>query len=279
MNGKIVVVTGATAGIGRITAAALAGKGAHVWLIGRNPQKLSQTEADLRRVHPAAQLHSVRADLSIQAEVRAAAAELTRSLPRIDVLLNNAGAIFDKRELTRDGIEATWALNHLAYFLLTQELLPLLKSAPAARVVNVSSAAHMIARNGIDWDDVQGARKYSSWTAYGQSKLANILFSNELARRTGLASNALHPGTVRTQFGGNNDSVLWKVIRALSGMFSISEEDGARTSIYVASSPEVEGVHGRYFDKCKPVAPSTAARDSAAAERLWAMSIAMTALR
>lgn len=279
MNDKVVVVTGATAGIGRITATALAGLGAQVWLIGRNPQKLSQTEADIRRAHPAAQLRSVRADLSIQAEVRAAAAELTRSLPRVDVLLNNAGAIYDKRELTRDGIEATWALNHLAYFLLTQELLPLLKAAPAARVVNVSSAAHMIARKGIDWDDVQGARKYSSWTAYGQSKLANILFSNELARRTGLASNALHPGSVRTQFGGNNDGPMWKIMRALSGLFSISEEEGARTSIYLASSPEVEGVHGRYFDKCKPVTPSPAAQDATSAERLWDLSAAMTAMR
>lgn len=279
MKGKTVVVTGATAGIGRITAATLAGKGADVWLIGRNAQKLAQTEADIRRVHPAAQLHSVRADLSVQAEVHAAATELTQALPRIDVLFNNAGAIFDKRELTRDGIEATWALNHLAYFLLTQEVLPLLKAAPAARVVNVSSAAHMIARKGIDWDDVQGERKYSSWIAYGQSKLANILFSNELSRRTGLASNALHPGTVRTQFGGNNDGPMWKFIRALSGMFSLSEEDGARTGIYLASSPEVEGVHGRYFDKCKPVAPAPVAQDATSAERLWDLSVEMTAAR
>ncbi len=277
MKDKIVVVTGATAGIGRVAARELAAKGAQVWVISRNAEKCASVAAEIRQKTGNSAVMHLAADLSSQAQVRRAAAQLRETLPRIDVLLNNAGAIYDKRALSADGIEMTWALNHLSYFLFTNELLPLLKAAPAPRVVNVSSAAHLMARSGMQWDDVQFARSYSGWRAYGQSKLANILFSNELARRAGLASNALHPGSVSTGFGRNNKGLLWTLFDKASALFTINAEEGAKTSIFLASSPDVEGVSGQYFDKCKAVTPSSAARDTAAAQRLWAMSEEMTA--
>jgi retinol dehydrogenase 12 len=277
MKDKIVVVTGATAGIGQVAACELASQGAQVWVISRNEEKCVRVAAEIRQKTGNNAVMHLAADLSSQVQVRRAAAQLRESLPRIDVLMNNAGAIYDKRSLSADGIEMTWALNHLSYFLLTIELLPLLRAAPTPRVVNVSSGAHFMARNGVQWDDVQFARSYSGWRAYGQSKLANILFSNELARRAGVASNALHPGSVNTGFGRNNTGLFWTLFGKAVDLFTMTAEEGAKTGVYLASSPEVEGVSGKYFDKCKTVTPSAAARDVAAAERLWVLSEEMTA--
>jgi NAD(P)-dependent dehydrogenase (short-subunit alcohol dehydrogenase family) len=191
------------------------------------------------------------------------------------VLLNNAGAIFSSRQLSKDGIEMTWALNHLNYFLLTHLLLDALKAAPAGRVVNVSSGAHQMGR--INFDDLQGEKRYSSWTAYGNSKLANVMFTYELARRLGgtqITTNVLHPGAVATGFGRNNGGV-WNAALKLIGRFSLSPADGAKTSIYLASSPDVAGVTGKYFDNSKAVSSSNASYDAAVQKRLWDVSAAM----
>jgi retinol dehydrogenase 12 len=277
VKGKTAIITGATAGIGEVTALELARGGARVWLISRDPARCADTARRIQQATGNADVHFIAADLSSQRAVRDAAASLLAVLPGIDVLVNNAGAIFGERRNSVDNIEMTWALNHLSYFLLTTLLLPALKAAPAARVVNVSSTAHMMTR-GIHTDDpLFERRRYSSWEAYGQSKLANILFSNELARRTGLASNALHPGTVASKFGRNNSGWLWQTAMRLFGRFSLTPEQGARTSLYVAASPDVEGVRGAYFSDSKRVTPSAAARDAAAAERLWALSERQTA--
>jgi NAD(P)-dependent dehydrogenase (short-subunit alcohol dehydrogenase family) len=241
-------------------------------LISRDPARCAATAKAIQTATGNTEVHFVAADLSSQKEVRDAAATLSDALPAIDVLVNNAGAVFGERKTSVDGIEMTWALNHLSYFLLSTLLLPALKAAPAARVVNVSSLAHTMVR-GIRWDDsLFERRRYAAWEAYGQSKLANILFSNEFARRGGLASNALHPGTVSTQFGRNNNGWLWQTAMRLFGRFSLTPEQGARTSLYLATSPDVEGVRGAYFSESKRATPSAAARDVAAAQRLWAMS-------
>jgi retinol dehydrogenase-12 len=274
MNDKIAIVTGATAGIGLVTARELARAGAQVVLVSRSAEKCARVAEQIGREVGRAAPQYVAADLSAQAQVNRAADEIAALVPRVDVLVNNAGAIFEERRLSADGIEMTWALNHLSYFLLTNRLLPLLKAAPAARVVNVSSNAHLFTRSGIRFDDVEFAREYSGWAAYGHSKLANVLFSNELARRTGLQSNALHPGAVNTEFGRGNRGLVWKIVYSLWPLFTISPEKGARTSIYLASSPEVSGVSGRYFVNCRPARAAEAATDPSAAARLWEMSAA-----
>jgi NAD(P)-dependent dehydrogenase (short-subunit alcohol dehydrogenase family) len=272
MIGKTAVVTGATAGIGEVTARELARRGARVWLISRDPARCAAAAEAIQTATGNTEVHFVAADLSSQTAVRGAAAAVLAATPSIDVLVNNAGAIFAERKLSVDGIEMTWALNHLSYFLLSTLLLPALQAAPAARVVNVSSLAHGMVR-GIHWDDpLFERRNYSAWEAYGQSKLANILFSNALARRTGLASNALHPGTVSTRFGRNNTGWLWRTAMCLFGRFSLTPEQGALTSLHLATDPGVEGVRGAYFSGGKRVTPSAAARDTAAADRLWALS-------
>jgi retinol dehydrogenase 12 len=277
VKGKKVIVTGATAGIGKVTALELARLGAAVTLVSRSAEKCKAVATGIRAA-TGADVDFVQADLSNAAEVRAAADVLLDKHAHIDVLVNNAGAIFDQRQESADGIEMTWALNHLSYFHLTGLLLPALKAAPAARVVNVSSGAHMISQRGINFEDVQFKTRYNGWGAYGQSKLANILFSNELARRTGLRSNALHPGAVGTSFGRNNAGLFWRLFVKFTDKFTLSPEDGAKTSIYLASSAEVEGMRGLYFDRCKPARTSAAARDTAAAAHLWSMSVEMTGL-
>jgi NAD(P)-dependent dehydrogenase (short-subunit alcohol dehydrogenase family) len=275
---NFVVVTGATAGIGLVTARELTRAGAQVVLVSRSAEKCARIAEQIAQETGKAAPRYVAADLSEQVHVRRAADEIASMLPRIDVLVNNAGGIFEDRRLTADGIEMTWALNHLSYFLLTNRLLPLLLAAPAARVVNVSSNAHWMARDGIRFDDLQFAGKYSGWQAYGHSKLANILFSNEFAQRTGLLSNALHPGAVNTEFGRGNKGPVWKLLYALWPLFTISPEKGAQTSIYLASSQQAAGVSGRYFSDSRPARASAAATDPAAAKRLWDLSAAQVGL-
>jgi len=278
MQGQVCLVTGATSGIGRITARELARLGARVIIVGRSPEKTEATVRQIRAETGTTAVESLVADLSSQVEVRRLAEQVQAQCGRLDVLVNNAGAMFLKRLESVDGIEMTLALNHRSYFLLTNLLLPLLKASAPTRIVNVASDAHKGA--SINFDDLQGKQKYSGWRAYQQSKLANILFTNELARRldgTGVTVNSLHPGFVRTNFlqvfegrwGG-------RLIRAIAERIAISPEQGACTSIYLASSPDVAGVTGRYFVKEKPVASSAQSLDPAAAQRLWRMSEEMT---
>ncbi len=279
LDGKVALVTGATSGIGRVTARELAARGAMTLLVARSRDKGEDTLKEIRRATGNDRLGLFVADLASQAEVRRVAGEIRGRTERLHVLVNNAGAIYTERSLSPDGIELTFALNHLGYFLLTRELLPLLRASAPARIVNVASTAHL--RGRMDWDDLNGERGYSTWKAYGQSKLANILFTRELARRlagSGITANALHPGVIATGFGRNNRG-LFRLMMQVGAPFLSNPEKGARTSVYLASSPEVEGVTGKYFSDCREVEPSRAARDDADAGRLWDLSERLTAPR
>ncbi|GJE57982.1 SDR family oxidoreductase [Methylobacterium trifolii] len=277
MRDKTCLVTGATSGIGYETALGLARAGAHLVLVGRDGDRLDRSGDAIQAVVPGARVDLYRADLSSQAEIRRLAAEIRAACPRLDVLVNNAGAIFDRREATVDGLERTWALDHLGYVLLTLELLDLLKASAGGafspRIVNVASAAHT--RGRIDFADLQGARSYRGMRAYAQAKLGNVLFTYALARRlagSGVTANALHPGVINTGFAKNTGGVLgvgWGLIRP----FLKSPADGAATSLYLASSPAVEGVSGRYFSRCRAVESSSESRDEAVQERVWSLSL------
>lgn len=279
MHEKVCLVTGATNGIGKITALALAKQGAAVVLVGRNQQKAQATQEEIRRESGNGKVDYLVADLSSLTEVRGVARAFCRKYSQLHVLVNNAGALFDQRQTSADGFEMTFALNHLSYFLLTQELRGVLvaggTASQQARVVNVASLAH--SGGQIDFDDLQfSKRRYRSFGAYAQSKLANILFSNELARRfqadqLPVTSNALHPGFVATGFGQGGSAIMSLVMKLIRP-FAISPEKGAETSIYVAISPEVEGVTGQYFSDRKIGKPAKQATDPATAQRLWQIS-------
>ena len=278
MSGRICLVTGATRGIGRATAEALAKSGAHVLLHGRDSASVGAVCREMVRY---GQVDGVVGDLSSLAAVRKLATEVAAQYPRLDVLVNNAGTGTRRRQTTGDGYERTFAINHLAPFLLTNLLLDKLKAGNAARVVTVSSMAHRGAT--LDFDDLNWeTRKFSGLGAYGASKLANILFTVELASRlagTGVTANCLHPGVVATNifaafFGGRTGKVFSMLFRP----FMLSPADGAKTSIYLASSPEVANVTGKFFDKCREVPPTPAAQDVAAAKRLWDISAKLTRL-
>jgi NAD(P)-dependent dehydrogenase (short-subunit alcohol dehydrogenase family) len=276
MQGKTCLITGATSGIGRDTALGLARRGAHVAIVGRDADRTRATADWIRREAGTGQVAFLLADLSSQDEVRRVAREFKGEYSRLDVLVNNAGAIFTHRETTVDGFERTWALNHLAYFLFTHELLDLLRASAPARVINVASTMH---RSGIiDFDDLQGGKSYGGIRAYSQSKLANVLFTYALARRlagSGVTANCLHPGGVATGLAQNTPGAL-KLLMNLARPFLITAEQGAATSIYLASSPDVEGVSGEYFAKCRPARSSGASHDEALQERLWALSLKQT---
>lgn len=262
-GGRTVLVTGATGGIGLVTARTLAAGGDRVVIVGRNPDKTAQVARDIG-AH-----HAIMADLSEMSQVRRAAAEYRERYDRLDVLINNAGAMFEKRQETGEGIERTWALNHLAPFLLTRQLLSLLLVTPGARAITVASMAHRTAR--IRFDDPQFRRGYNAWAAYGQSKLANILFARELARRgAGAQSYSLHPGMVASGFGHNTPGRLDRLY-GLVDRFAISPEEGAQTTLYLASTAE-KLVNGGYYDKSRLSAPSARALDDGAAYRLWELS-------
>lgn len=274
MQNKVVMVTGATNGIGFESAKALAALGATVVGVGRNPQKCADSAAAITRATGNAKVDFLVADLSVQAQVRQVADEFKRKYDRLDVLLNNAGGYFAKREVSADGIERTWALNHLNYFLLTEQVLDMLKASIPARIVNVSSGAHAMTR-GINFADVEYKTGYSGWTAYGQSKLANIMFTYDLARRlqgTSVTANVLHPGFVDTGFGHNNGGVMRSGMQLLQKIIAKKPEQGAATNVYLASSPDVAGVSGRYFDNCTEKKSSGASYDEAAQRRLWELS-------
>ncbi len=277
MKGKIVVVTGANQGIGKVTAAELARQGARVLLVCRNAAKGKEAMNEILASGGEAEL--VIADLSSQAQVRAAAAEIKSRHERLDVLVNNAGVLVPERRSTVDGVEETLALNHLAYFLLTHELMDLLRAAGKARIVNVSSAIHRRARP--NFDDIQFSRGSAMFKVYGHSKLLNILFTYELARRlegTGITANCLHPGAIGSGFGQTYGGLIAWFVR-LGRPFLLTPEQGARTSIYLASSPEVEGVTGKYYDKCKAVRSNDISYDRDAQKRLWEISEKLVGIR
>lgn len=280
MHVKTVMVTGATDGIGLVTARELAAEGARVLLVGRNEQKGQQALRTVRQAANRAEIVFHRADLSRLADIRRLANIIAETEPHLDVLVNNAGGIFSQRQETEDGFERTFALNHLNYFLLTNLLLEKLHAAPAGRIVNVASRAHVGAE--MQFDDLHMTRSYKGWRAYRQSKLANILFTRELAKRlegSTVTANALHPGFVRTRFGGDNPTIFRAAVRVAMAAMAISVEEGAKTPIFLASSPEVEGRSGGYYVKNKEVQPASAAQDDQAAERLWQISEQMVAGR
>jgi NAD(P)-dependent dehydrogenase (short-subunit alcohol dehydrogenase family) len=279
MEGKICLITGGTNGIGKSTAQELAQLGATVVLVGRDAQKTSRVVEEIRAASGNKNVDSLLADLSSQQEVRRLAEEFQRKYPYLHVLLNNAGGTFMTRQLSADGLEMTFALNHLAYFLLTNLLLDTLKASAPARVINVSSDAHSGGK--IEFDNLQGERSYTSFGPYGNSKLANILFTTELARRvegTDVTVNALHPGLVNTGFGKNNPGILMKIMGAVIPLIARSPEKGAETSIYLASSPEVQSISGKYFVDCKVTQPAQQAADGIVARKLWDVSAEMVHL-
>jgi len=272
MAGKTVLVTGGTAGIGRATAMGLAMMGAHLGITGRDR---GRTEGAAREIRAASggQVDVFVADLSSQSEVRRLAEQVLQACPRIDVLVNNVGGYWNTRHVTADGLERTFALNYLAPFLLTNLLLDRLKQSAPARVVTVASNAHTTGR--IDFDDLQGERSYSGSRAYSQSKLGNVLFTYELARRlaaSAVTADALHPGVVNTSFGAEDPGGVQRLFVPFVRPFLKTPEQGAATSIHLASSPDLEQVSGRYFANSKPKRSSKASYDQTAAARLWQVS-------
>ena len=280
MEGKLCVVTGATDGIGRVTARALAERGAEVVLVGRNAAKGAEVCKAIHRSSRNKRVRFEQADLSSQAEIRALAERLSEGGTPIDVLVNNVGAMFTRRRESADGIEMTFALNHLGYFVLTGLLLESVKASGAGRIVNVASEAHRSGR--IDLADPQGTRRYKGWQAYAQSKLANILFTYRLAallEGTKVTANCLHPGFVASKFGQNNGWFFATFLKTLMRFSAIDVEAGARTSVHVATSAVVEGVSGCYFDRSREATSSLSSRDEKTGLRLWELSETLTGHR
>lgn len=277
MAGRTVLVTGGTGGIGAATARGLAAMGAHVAIVGRNHGRTEGAAREIR--NSGGEVDVFLADLSVQSEVRRLADEVLHRLPRINVLVNNVGGYWNTRHETIDGLERTFALNHLAPFLLTNLLLDRMKQSAPARVVNVASNVQALGR--IDFDDLQNERSYSGARAYNQSKLANVLFTYELARRvpaTSVTANALHPGVVSTAFGAEDPGTVQRLFTPFMKPFMKAPPRGALTSIHVASAPHLDQVTGRYFANSKPRRSGQRSYDKAAAARLWQISADLVAL-
>ncbi len=278
MDGKVCMVTGATSGIGKVTARDLLRLGARVVMVGRSQERCSMTADQFRKETGNETVDYLVADLSSQAEIRRLVGKFLGRYDRLDVLVNNAGGFFMRWQESVDGIEMTFALNHLNYFLLTHLLLECVQASAPARIVNVSSNGHRGAR--INFDDLQGERSYSGWRAYAQSKLANVLHAYELSRRLDVdrvTVNALHPGFVSTRLARNN-GLVFQLVMPLMRIIARSPEEGARTSVYLASSPQVQDVTGKYFEDSQVVPADPAADDEATAQRLWRVSMEMTGL-
>ena len=279
MQDKVIIVTGANSGIGKIAARELAKMGATVVMVCRSQERGAAALADIKRASGSSEVHLMLCDMASQDSIRNFAAKFKSEYDRLDVLLNNAGAIFTDRKESSDGIELTFAVNHIGYYLLTVELIDLLKASTPARIVNVSSAAHRV--NSFNFDDYQRKESYSrlGFHEYSESKMANLLFTYELARRlegTGVTVNALHPGFVRTNFSTNN-GLFAKLVMGVAGrLFGISAEKGAETSIYLASSPDVEGVSGKYFSDKKEHKSTDFSHNVEAQRRLWELSAELT---
>jgi NAD(P)-dependent dehydrogenase (short-subunit alcohol dehydrogenase family) len=272
MRGKTVVITGATSGIGKVAAEKLAGMGARLVLVARDKARGEQALARLREAGPGV-AHAIHyAELSRLSEMKRVAKEIAAAEPRIEVLINNAGALFNSRRLTEDGLEMTFALNHMSYFVLANELRARLAVSAPARLINTASDAHEGKK--LDFEDLQSAKNYRGFSVYGRSKLCNILFTRELARRwagSNVTVNCLHPGFVDTRFGDASGGWFGQVVR-IAKTFAISPEKGAETIVYLASSDEVTRSSGLYFSKCRPATPSQEAQDADSAKRLWAES-------
>jgi NAD(P)-dependent dehydrogenase (short-subunit alcohol dehydrogenase family) len=274
----VVVITGATSGIGQVAAERLAGLGARIVLVARDRSRAETTLARLRQRGPGIPHRVHYADLSRIAEMRRVARDIAGSEPRIDVLINNAGAMFNARRVTEDGLEGTFALNHMAYFVLTHGLRERLIASAPSRVINTASEAHRGAR--LDFDDLQSTHGYSGFKVYGRSKLCNVLYTRELARRlagTGVTANCLHPGFVATRFGDESGGLGAWVVR-LAKVVAISPEKGAETIAHLATSEDVTQISGEYFYRCRVTTPAREAQDDGAAERLWAESMRLAAL-
>ncbi len=273
MKGKTVVITGGTSGIGEVAAVELARRGARIVLVARNLQRADDAMARLTVANHDVQ-HAVHfADLSHLADMKRVAADIAAAEPKIDVLVNNAGAVFAEREITSDGLEMTFAVNHMAYFVVTMGLLERLKATPGARIVSTASDAHKAGR--LDFNDLQTEKNYRGFRVYCTSKLCNILFTRELARRqqgSGVTAVSLHPGFVATRFADNNRGLMGNAFGVLKKIAAISPEKGARPIVQLASSPEVAGKGGGYWHKCAPAQPSAAAQNDADAKRLWDVS-------
>jgi retinol dehydrogenase-12 len=301
MSGKLCMVTGATAGLGAATARGLAQQGATVVIVGRNHERCEMTAAAIRRETGNHAVEFMQADLSSQEEIRRLARVFTERHRHLEVLINNVGALFELRQESVDGIEMTFAVNHLSYFLLTTLLLDTLRAGAPARIINVASAAHHDVK-AFDFADPQAHRRapwrgaypttaarslfyslampwaHPAFLQYAHTKLANLLFTYELARRlngSGITVNALHPGFVASHFAAGPGIYKW-FMRRLARLKGISPEEGAKTIIYLATAPELENVTGHYYEKEKPRESSPAARDPTAAERLWRLSEELT---
>jgi NAD(P)-dependent dehydrogenase (short-subunit alcohol dehydrogenase family) len=270
IHGKVVVITGATSGIGQIAATKLAALGARIVMVARDSDHADATLAKLKAAGPGVAHRAHIADLSILGEVKRVGREIAEAEPRIDVLVNNAGNVFPHRGETPDGLERTFATNHMAYFLLTYELRDRLMASAPARIVSTASRAHL--KQKLDFDNLQLTRDYAIWHAYGRSKLCNILFTRELARRlagTGVTANCIHPGFVATGLGQSNGGIFALTVR-FAFLFAGSPEPGADTIVWLASSPDAAGLTGGYFVPVgKLTQPSLAAQDELTARRLW----------
>jgi len=274
LDGKTVVITGATSGIGQVAAERLAQKGARIVQIARSRERGEAAMARLREIRDVG--HRIHyADLSTVAELKRVAGKVAAEERRIDVLINNAGALFGSRQVTEDGLEKTFATNHVGYFVFTLGLLDSLKTA---RIVNTASDAHRGAK--LDFNDLQSERGYSGFPVYKKSKLANILFTRELAKRVkGPTANSLHPGFVATRFGDESGGMISWITRVAKAIIAISPEKGAETIVYLASSPDVADTTGKYFYQCKESTPTAEAQDDASAKRLWEETERLTGVR
>ncbi|MFN8530715.1 MAG: SDR family oxidoreductase [Anaerolineae bacterium] len=287
LSGKTAVVTGATNGIGKVTALELAKQGARVIVVGRSAEKVEQTVSEIKTAAGNPNINGVVADLSLMADVRALAVTLKASYPRIDLLINNAGAYFTARELTSEGLERTFALNHISYFLLTTLLLDTLIASAPVRIVNVSSDAHSAA--ALDFDDLQAEKSFNGFGMYSRSKLMNLYFTYELARRLAargitadqVSVNAVHPGFVDSGFFKGKKSRATMIVNLIKPLFKVmkvmvSPDQGAQTTLYVATSPETAGISGAYFSNSKLAKSNPVSYDESAAKRLWAISEQIT---
>lgn len=277
MNGKVVMITGANSGIGKHTAIALAKMGATIIMVCRNGKRGEKALEDIKEKTKSDKIELFLADLADQNSIAAMVVNFKKKYDKLHVLINNAGLFLTKRSTTFEGYESTFAINHLGHFLLTYLLLDTLKASAPVRIINVASAAHNFAK--INFDDINMENNYSAIRAYANSKLYNILFTYELARRlgnTGITVNALHPGTVRTNFGKNNDGKLFKLLFKFFGLFMIGAKKGARTSIYLANSANVENKTGKYYVKRKERKSSKISYDRSVQERLWQISENLT---